>query len=301
MMSDFRASQSLIRRAEAQFRSGLLRLAAVALVIVPIAGCSNVSSLNPFGGEKYETKLLADVPAEEIYDQGLARLQKKDGEGAAKKFAELEKQYPYSQWSRKGLLMQVYSQYEGGQYDDAVASANRYVGLYPTSPETAYAAYLMGMSYYKQIPDISRDQEHAEKALQVFTALVQKYPKSEYVEDAKYKIQVTRDQLAGKEMSIGRYYLARKNYTAAVNRFREVLAKYQTTRHAEEALFRLTEAYMGLGIAHEAQTAAAVLGHNFPDSQWYNDSFKLLAGGGLKPEENRGSWISKAFQKVGLG
>jgi outer membrane protein assembly factor BamD len=137
--------------------------------------------------------------------------------------------------------------------------------------------------------------------LQVFSALVQKYPKSEYVEDAKYKIQVTRDQLAGKEMSVGRYYLARKNYTAAVNRFRAVLAKYQTTRHAEEALYRLTEAYLGLGIAPEAQTAAAVLGHNFPDSQWYTDAHKLLAGGGLQPSEDRGSWISKAFQKVGLG
>jgi outer membrane protein assembly factor BamD len=135
----------------------------------------------------------------------------------------------------------------------------------------------------------------------VFTSLVQKYPRSEYVEDAKFKIQVTRDQLAGKEMSVGRFYLARKNYTAAVNRFREVLAKYQNTRHAEEALFRLTEAYMGLGVTNEAQTAAAVLGHNFPDSQWYKDSYKLLAGGGLKPEENRGSWISKAFSKVGLG
>jgi outer membrane protein assembly factor BamD len=296
MMSDFHAPQSLIRRA----RSGLL-MAALALVAAPLAGCSSLDSLNPFGGEKYETKLLPDVPAEQIYDQGLARLQKKDGEGAAKKFGELEKQYPYSQWARKGLLMQVYSQYEGGQYDDAAATATRYIGLYPSSPETPYAAYLMGMSYYKQIPDISRDQENAERALQVFTSLVQKYPKSEYVEDAKFKIQVTRDQLAGKEMSVGRFYLARKNYTAAVNRFREVLAKYQNTRHAEEALYRLTEAYLGLGVTNEAQTAAAVLGHNFPDSPWYQDSYKLLAGGGLKPEESKGSWISKAFAKVGLG
>ncbi|MDB5595988.1 MAG: bamD [Hyphomicrobiales bacterium] len=301
MMSAYRASHLLIRRASAPFRVGFVRVALAALIVLPAAGCSSLDSLNPFGGEKYETKLLADVPAEEIYDQGLARLQKKDGEGAAKKFAELEKQYPYSQWSRKGLLMQTYSQYEGTQYDDAIASANRYIGLYPTSPEVSYAAYLMGMSYYKQIPDISRDQEVTEKALQVFTALVQKYPKSEYVEDSKYKIQVTRDQLAGKEMSVGRYYLARKNYTAAVNRFRAVLAKYQTTRHAEEALYRLTEAYLGLGIAPEAQTAAAVLGHNFPDSQWYTDAHKLLAGGGLQPSEDRGSWISKAFQKVGLG
>lgn len=297
-MSDSHASNPLIRRAEAHFRSGLLRLIAVSLVAVPLAGCASVSSLNPFAGEKYETKLLPDVPAEEIYDQGLARLQRKDGEGAAKKFAELEKQYPYSQWSRKGLLMQVFSNYEGGQYDDAVAAATRYVGLYPSSPEAAYAVYLMGMSYYKQIPDISRDQDNAERALQTFTALVQKYPKSEYVEDAKFKMQVTRDQLAGKEMSVGRYYLARKNYTAAINRFREVLGKYQTTRHSEEALHRLTEAYLGLGIAHEAQTATAVLGHNFPESQWYNDSFKLLAGGGLKPAENKSSWISRAFSKV---
>lgn len=301
MMSASRASHPLIRRAQSQFRAGLLRVAVAAVAVAPLAGCSTFDSFNPFGGEKYETKLLPDVPAEDIYDQGLARLQKKDGEGAAKKFSELEKQYPYSQWSKKGLLMQTFSQYEGGQYDDAVASANRYVGLYPSTNEAAYATYLMGMSYYKQIPDISRDQDNTEKALQVFTALVQKYPKSEYVEDAKYKIQVTRDQLAGKEMSVGRYYLTRKNYTAAVNRFREVLAKYQTTRHTEEALYRLTEAYLGLGIAAEAQTAAAVLGHNFPDSPWYNDAYKLLAGGGLQPSENRTSWISRAFSKVGLG
>ncbi len=301
MMSASRASHPLIRRAQAQFRSGALRIAAAALLVLPAAGCSTFDSLNPFGGEKYETKLLPDVPAEDLYDQGLARLKKDDGEGAAKKFADLEKQYPYSQWSRKGLIMQTYSQYEAAKYDDAVASANRYIGLYPSTPEAAYATYLMGMSYYKQIPDISRDQGETEKALQVFTALVQRYPKSEYVDDAKYKIQVTRDQLAGKEMSVGRYYLARKNYTAAVNRFREVLGKYQTTRHAEEALYRLTEAYLRLGVAHEAQTAAAVLGHNFPDSQWYKDAYRLLAGGGLEPNEDRGSWISKAFQKVGLG
>ena len=238
------------------------------------------------------------MPAEEIYDQGLARLSKNDGEGAAKKFQDLEKQYPYSQWARKGLLMQVYGFYEAGKFDDAASTGARYVGLYPSSPEAAYATYLVAMSHYRQVPEVSRDQEAAEKALQAFTALIQKYPKSEYVEDAKFKIQVTRDQLAGKEMSVGRYYLARKNYTAAINRFREVLGKYQTTRHTEEALYRLTEAYMGLGIAHEAQTATAVLGHNFPDSQWYKDGFNLLSGGGLKPQENKASWISKAFSKV---
>ena len=279
----------------------LLRIAFVASLALAAAGCSTLESLNPFGGEKYETKLLPEEPADAIYDQGLARLQKGDGEGAAKKFAELEKQYPFSAHSRKGLIMQTYSQYQGGQYDDAIATAQRYIGLYPSSPEAPYAMYLAAMSYYNQVPDISRDQERAEKSLNLFVSLVEKYPKSEYVEDSKYKIQVTRDQLAGKEMSVGRFYLTRKNYTAAANRFRDVVGKYQTTRHVEEALYRLTEAYLALGIVNEAQTAAAVLGHNYPDSQWYKDAFALLKGGGLQPNEDSGSWISKSFKKLGLG
>jgi outer membrane protein assembly factor BamD len=285
--------------------SGFIRIAArlgiAGIVALSAGGCSTLDSLNIFGGEKYETKLLPDVPADDIYDQALARIQKKDYEGAAKKFGELEKQYPYSQWSRRGLLMTVYSQYENGSYDDAISSAQRYIGLYPSSPDTPYMYYLAGMSNYNQIPDVSRDQERADKALQAFTALVQKYPKSEYVEDARYKIQVTRDQLAGKEMSVGRYYLTRKNYPAAVNRFRDVLARYQTTRHTEEALYRLTESYLAMGITNEAQTAAAVLGHNYPDSQWYKDAYGLLKGGGLEPNENAGSWISRSFKKIGLG
>ncbi len=277
------------------------RLAVLTALLAPMAACSSLDSLNPFGGEKYETKLLPDIPAQEIYDQGLARLQSKDYEGAAKKFGELEKQFPYSQWSRKGLLMQTFSQFQGNQFDDAVASANRYVNLYPTSEETPYAAYLAAMSYYNQIPDVTRDQERAERALAIFTQITQKWPKSEYAEDAKFKIQVTRDQLAGKEMSVGRFYLSRRNYTAAINRFRDVLGKYQTTRHSEEALYRLTEAYLGLGIKHEAQTAAAVLGHNYPDGQWYKDAYDLLQNGGLEPSEDKGSWMSKIFKKVGLG
>ena len=279
----------------------LLRIAFVSTLAMAAAGCSTLESLNPFGGEKYETKLLPEEPADQIYDQGLARLQKGDGEGATKKFAELEKQYPFSSHSRKGLIMQTYSQYQGGQYDDAIATAQRYIGLYPSSPDAPYAMYLAAMSYYNQVPDISRDQERAEKSLQLFSALVEKYPKSEYVEDSKYKIQVTRDLLAGKEMSVGRFYLTRKNYSAALGRFRDVVGKYQTTRHVEEALYRLTEAYMALGITQEAQTAAAVLGHNYPDSQWYKDAFALLKGGGLQPNEDSGSWISKSFKKLGLG
>ena len=282
------------------FARRLLSLAAIACVSAPLLACSTIEGLNPFGVEKYETKLLADVPAEDIYNQGLARLQSRDAEGAAKKFGEMEKQYPFSQWSKKGLLMTTFSQYSGAQYDDAIASANRYYNLYPTSPEAPYALYLAGMSYYNQIPDISRDQDNAEKALLLFRQLVQKYPKSEYAEDAKFKIQVTADQLAGKEMSVGRFYLQRRNYTAAINRFREVLGKYQRTRHTEEALERLTEAYLGLGITNEAQTAAAVLGHNYPDSPWYKDAFAKLQGNGLEPSEDQGSWISKLSRTIGL-
>jgi outer membrane protein assembly factor BamD len=275
-----------------------VRLAAVAVIATFVAGCSTIESLNPFGAERYETKILPDEPAEAIYDQGLARIARRDWEGAARQFAELEKQYPFSQWSRRGLLMVAYANYEGGKYDEAVTAGNRYVNLYPSTPETPYALYLIGMSMYNQIPDISRDQERAEQAVRVFNDLIQRFPKSEYAEEAKFKLTVARDQLAGKEMSVGRFYLSRKNYTAAVNRFREVLFKYQTTRHAEEALYRLTESYLALGITHEAQTAAAVLGHNFPDSQWYRDAFNLLQKGGVSPQENRGSWISRMFRGV---
>ena len=276
----------------------LLRAGAVALLLSPMAACSTLesfSSLNPFGGSKYKTKILPDVPAQAIYDQGLARMAKKDYGGAAKKFEELEKQHPFTQWSRKGLIMSTYAYYEGGKYTEASASALRYVNLYPSTRETPYAMYLIGMSYYNQIPDITRDQENAERAIVVFKQLVEKYPKSEYVEDAKYKITVASDQLAGKQMSVGRYYLRRRNFGGAINRFRNVLAKYQTTRHVEEALFRLVEAYLGLGIVHEAQTAAAVLGHNYPDSRWYKDAYSRLTGRGLKPSRSAGSWIAKLF------
>ncbi len=279
-------------------RGPVLRIALLGAVMAPLAACSTIdsfSSLNPFAGEKYTTKVLPDVPGQEIYDQALARLYRKDYTGAAKKFEELEKQHPFTQWSRKSLLMQTYSYYEGGKYDDAAASATRYVNLYPSTPDTPYAMYLVGMSLYNQIPDITRDQENAERAILVFSQLVEKYPKSEYAEDAKFKVTVARDQLAGKEMSVGRYYLRRNNFAGAINRFRSVLAKYQTTRHVEEALYRLVEAYLGLGVTHEAQTAAAVLGHNYPDSQWYKDAYARLTGRGLQPRLSPGSWISNLF------
>jgi outer membrane protein assembly factor BamD len=283
-----------------QHGRALWRPAAIVICAVALTGCDSISSLNPFDTTgKYKMEIVPEVPAEQIYNQGLGRIQSRDFEGAAKKFADLDKQYPYSEWSRKGLIMSAYSHFEGQQYDDAINTSRRYLQLHPASKEAAYAQYLVAMSHYNQIPDITRDQDRAEKAVVAMQELVDRYPKSEYVPDVRFKVQVARDQLAGREMEIGRFYQQKRNYTGAINRYRDVVGKYQTTRHIEEALMRLTESYMALGVMSEAQTAAAVLGHNFPDSQWYKDSYTLLKSNGLEPREDTGSWISKAFRGIG--
>ncbi len=306
--SSFAMSCSLVMTRLLERRSlsrvGLAGLATVFALSAPVAARADfldtVNPMNWFGKEKYETKVINDPPADELYNKGLTNLDKRDFEAAGKNFSTLEKAYPYSQYQRKGLLMTTFSQYQNASYDDAIGSAKRYLGLYPNSTDAAYVTYLEAMSYYNQIPDISRDQERAEKSVELFEQVVAKYPKSEFVNDARYKIQVARDQLAGKEMSVGRYYLQRREYTAAVNRFRTVLAKYQTTRHSEEALERLTEAYLAMGLPQEAQTAAAVLGHNYPESPWYKDAFARLKGENLSPNEDQGSSLSKMLKKVGV-
>ena len=192
--------------------------------------------------------------------------------------------------------MTAYSKYQGHDYDEAVSNAKRYIEQNPKSEEAAYAQYIMAMSYYNQVTDVSRDQDRTEKAAAALQQLIQNYPKSEYVADARYKLQVTMDNLAAHEMFVGRFYLSKRQYSAAINRFRTVVGRYQTTRQVEEALERLTEAYFALGITSEAQTAAAVLGHNFPDSPWYQDAYKLLRTNGLEPREDTGSWLSKTMQ-----
>ena len=281
------------------FRGVAVRALVIGACGIVLAGCDTLSSINPFDkSETYKPEIVADVPAEQIYNDGLARVQKRDFEGAAKKFASLDKNYPYSEWSRKGLIMEAYANYEGGLYDEAITASKRYLQLHPNTPDAAYATYLMASSYYDQIPDITRDQEKSERAILALQELIQRYPSSEYVADAKKKIQVASDQLAGKELEIGRFYLQKRNYSGAINRFRTVVSRYQTTRHVEEALERLTEAYMAMGIVNEAQTAAAVLGHNFPDSPWYKDAYNLLTKGGVEPREDSESWISKAFRGV---
>lgn len=272
-------------------------MALVLLAALPLGACESLSAFNPFDNtERYKPDNSPIVPAERLYNEGLSRLKESDYSGAAKRFENLDRQHPLTDWARRAILMQAFANYEGGQYEEAITASKRYLTLHANTPDAAYAQYLLAMSYYNQVPDVNRDQERSALAAQALADLVQRYPKSEYVTDSRYKLGVVRDQLAGKEMTVGRFYLERREYTAAINRFRDVVAKYQTTRHVEEALMRLTEGYMALGIAAEAQTAAAVLGHNFPDSPWYQDAYKLLQSGGLEPRENQQSWISRAFR-----
>ncbi len=272
----------------------LLRLLMVAAVAVSAGACST----NLFSSKE---TVAPDEPADKLYNEGVYLLnRKKDYKDAAKKFEEVERQHPYSDWARKSLIMVAYARYEGKEYDDAITAAKRYVTMHPGSPDAAYALYLIGSSYFDQIPDVTRDQGRAERAVATLEEVIRKYPDSEYAAAAKRKIGVARDQMAGKEMYVGRYYMNKKDFTAAINRFKTVVTQYQTTRHVEEALARLTEAYMALGVVNEAQTAAAVLGHNFPDSRWYADSYKLVKSSGLEPYDNPNSWISQAFRSMGL-
>ena len=283
----WRASHGASQRE--QFRA---RVVALAMVAPMLAGCDTISG---WFGDKDEPVL--DQPADRLYNEGLYLLnEKRDIKGAAKKFEEVDRQQPYSEWARKSLIMSAYAYYQAGDYEDSISSAKRYIQLHPGSSDAAYAQYLMGASYFDQIRDISRDQDRTEKAISTLEEVVRKYPDTEYAAASKRKIAIARDQLAGKEVMLGRWYLERRDYTGAINRFKVVVTRYQTTRHVEEALLRLTESYMALGIVDEAQTSAAVLGHNFPDSRWYKDAYTLLTSRGLSPSENKGSWISRAFK-----
>jgi outer membrane protein assembly factor BamD len=271
----------------------LARLLLFAVLVIPLGACSSLGSLFS------KDEVVADQPPEKLYNEGVFLLDKRhDYKEASKKFEEVERQHPYSDWARKALIMVAYARYEAKDYEECISAARRFVTLHPGSSDAPYAQFLIGSAYFEQIPDVSRDQGRTEKAIAALEEVSRKYPDSEYAQNAKKKIEVARDQLAGKEMVTGRYYLNRKDFTGAINRFKIVVTQYQTTRHVEEALMRLSEAYMALGVVSEAQTAAAVLGHNFPDSRWYVDSYKLVKAGGFEPTENKGSWISQAFAKI---
>lgn len=236
-----------------------------------------------------------DEPAGNLYNTGLAYFNAGKMKDAVKSFNEVDRQHPYSEWARKALIMSAYASYRAGKYESTVQTANRYLTLYPGTEDAAYAQYLIAQSDFRQIRDVTRDQQNTEQAMVGMREIVERYPDSEYADDARRKVIQTRDQLAGKEMQVGRYYLERREYIAAVNRFKVVVTTYQDTRHIEEALYRLIEADMAMGLVVEAQAAGAVLGHNFPNSEWYERAYKRLGAGGVQPSEDSDSWISRAF------
>ena len=260
--------------------------ATVGLVLALLVGCAP-------GEEPY-----VERPVEELYNEAMDSLLDEDFDAAVAGFAEVERQHPYSVWATRAQIMSAFVYYQGNRYDDAIAAADRFVELHPGNRDAAYAYYLIAMSHYEQISDVDRDQRTTELALQALQEVVRRFPGSTYARDARLKIDLTRDHLAGKEMTVGRYYLRRGNPIAAIGRFRNVVELYQTTSHAPEALHRLTEAYLALGVPGEAQTAAAVLGHNYPGSQWYAFSYALLTDSDLQPEADEGSWISHVFDDL---
>ena len=245
-----------------------------------------------------DERAYVERPVEEIYNEAHATMLANDYFEAAELFDEVERQHPYSTWATKAQLMAAYSYYKINEYDQAILAAQRFLQLHPGNESAPYAFYLIAVSYYEQIADVGRDQNVTKMALGSLQELVRRYPASEYARDARLKIDLARDHLAGKEMEIGRFYLRRGTPIAAINRFRVVIEDFQTTSHAAEALHRLTEAYLQLGVTKEAQTAAAVLGHNFPGSPWYQDSYLLLTGVDLRPEGDPDSWITKTWKKV---
>jgi outer membrane protein assembly factor BamD len=284
-------------RLRGSWRSGCRRSTAAALLVLACLAAPTVGGCSMFNKEE---DYVPEEPADRLYNEGLFLLNNKQQyEDAGKKFDEVDRQNPYSEWARRALIMSAYAYYQGQKYEECINAAKRYVTLHPGSSDSAYAQYLIGVSYFDQIQDVEHDQARADKAVSALEEVVRKYPDTEYAINAKKKIDTARDQLAGKEMQVGRFYMKARDFTGAINRFKVVVTHYQTTREVEEALERLTEAYISLGILDEAQTAAAVLGHNFPDSPWYKDAYRLVKSAGGEPSENKDSWMSRAFKGVG--
>jgi len=261
------------------------RSAAVAAALL-LSGCGL------FGSDEEE---YVERPPEELYNTGLGFMQEREFNKAAKAFDEVDRQHPYSPWATKAQLMAGYAHYLQDEYDDAIIAFDRFIELHPGNEDVAYAYYMKSLSYYEQIVDVGRDQKNTQLAFDALSEVVNRFPGTNYARDAALKLDLARDHLAGKEMEVGRFYLERKQYLAAINRFRNVVERYQTTTHTPEALLRLTECYLALGIKDEAQAAAAVLGYNYPGSDWYADSYALLTAEDLEPMEKKGSWLSSVF------
>jgi len=268
----------------------LFKTTILAALALSLSACSSI------GGDKKEKLAYVERPAETIYEQGFKRMERGDWDGAKLHFQEVERQHPFSKWARRGMLMQAYANYRSTDYEQSIATSERFIGLHPGNDSTPYAYYLIAMNYYDQIFDVGRDQATTVSAEAALQQVVRRYPDSDYARDARLKLELTHDHLAGKEMAIGRYYLKDNQQLAAIGRFKNVVRDYETTSQTEEALHRLVEAYTSLGIINEAKLVGSVLGHNYPSSEWYEDSYELLAEFGVdldtevqKPRD-RGYW-----------
>jgi len=261
---------------------------AAGLALAALGGCASSDA----------TAILNTDPPEKMYADADALMTKGNYDEAAKKFEDLDRSHPYSPEARRAIVLAAFAYYKGGKAPEAIASAERYTVMHPGTKDAPLAHHIIASAYFDQMNGPNRDQTATRKALEQLKILKTRYPDSTYAKDADNRIRIAEDTLAASEMEVGRYYLKQKNYAGAINRFKTVVSDYQTTNHVEEALMRLTECYMALGVKNEAQTAVAVLGYNFPESRWYKDAYALLKSDGLAPAQDGESWITKAWKSV---
>ncbi len=244
---------------------------------------------------------LESYTAKQIFERGEYELTRNDAEDAAFYFGEVERLYPYSDWAKRALIMQAFAYHDDKDYENARSAAQRFIDFYPADDDAAYAQYLLALSYYDQIELVGRDQGLTFQALQALRTVIERYPDSEYARSSILKFDLAFDHLAGKEMEIGRYYLKRSHFGAAISRFRVVVEDFQTTTHTPEALYRLIESYLSLGLLNEAQTAGAILGYNYQSSEWYEDAFKLLTRQGLEAKPFGDNWLAGIYRQMVKG
>ena len=274
------------------------RLATVLVLTAIVAACSNNDRPTTGGFFNQKEIPLEEFSAEQIFERGEFELEQNDLTEAAFYFSEIERLYPYSDWARRALIMQAFAYHRDRDYPNSRSAAQRFIDFYPDDDDAAYAQYLLALSYYDQIDEIGRDQGLTFQALQSLREVIERYPDSEYAKSSILKFDLAFDHLAAKEMEIGRFYLRRDNFAAAINRFRVVVEDFQTTSHTPEALHRLVEAYLSLGLTDEAQTAGAILGYNYQSSEFYEESFALLTGQGLEMKSRGNNWLAKVYRQM---
>lgn len=276
------------------------RLSVTLVAVAALSACGGSQEAGRFTKNFFNPQEipLESYTPEQIFERGEFELNSKRPAEGAFYFAEIERLYPYSEWAKRALIMQAFAYHQDANYPNSRSAAQRFIDFYPDDDDAGYAAYLLALSYYDQIDDVGRDQGLTFQALQSLRLVIERYPESEYARASILKFDLAFDHLAGKEMEIGRYYLRRDHYTASINRFRVVVEEFQTTTHTAEALHRLVEAYLSLGLTDEAQTAGAILGHNYQSTEWYDDSYKLLTGRGLELKSLGNNWLSAIYRQT---